>query len=59
MKLMTVTLKAPLKKGTFYWVSEVNARSEDEATVAAENLFFAELENSADWEFTDFEVISK
>ena len=29
MAIMTVTLKATLKKGVFYWVSEVNAVSED------------------------------
>ncbi|MGY8986248.1 MAG: hypothetical protein ACKVIX_06425 [Sphingomonadales bacterium] len=59
MAIMTVTLKATLKKGVFYWVSEVNAVSEDEAIVAAENLFFAELDKSSDWAFTDFEVVAK
>jgi len=56
MSNMKVTLKAKLGRGEFYWVAEVNADSEDEAIVVAENLFVAELEKSQDWEFTDFEV---
>lgn len=57
MALKNVTLKATLNKGTFYWVTQVNADSEEEAVVAAENLFLAELEKSADWEFEEFEVV--
>ena len=51
-----VTLQANLKRGTFYWVANVNADTEEEAVVAAENLFLAELEKSGDWEFTDYDV---
>lgn len=51
-----VTLKAELKRGVFYWVCDVTADSDEEAIVAAENLFLAELDTAADWEFTDFEV---
>ena len=57
MALKNVTLKATLKKGTFYWVTQVNADSEEEAVVAAENLFLTELENSSEWEFEEFEVV--
>ncbi len=56
MAKQKVTLQATLPHGTFYWVSEVNAESEEEAVVAAENLFLAEMENIDQWEFTDFEV---
>ena len=56
MAKMKVTLKATLGKGEFYWVTEVNADSEEEAVVVAENLFAAEMEKSQDWEFTDFNV---
>ncbi len=56
MALQKVTLQAKLKRGTFYWVAEVNASSEDEAIAAAENLFQAEMENANDWEFNDFNV---
>lgn len=59
MAQKTVTLKASLRKGTFYWVCDVNANSEEEAVVAAENLFFAELDKSQEWEFSDFEVVGK
>lgn len=51
-----VTLKADLKRGSFYWVSDVNAGSEEEAVIAAEHLFMAEMENSADWAFSDNNV---
>lgn len=56
MALQKVTLQATLKRGTFYWVAEVDASSEEEAVVAAENLFLAEMENAKDWEFTDYNV---
>lgn len=52
-----VTLKATLPHGEFYWVTHVDAGSEEEAVVAAENLFLAEIERIEDWEFTDFEVV--
>ena len=51
-----VTLKAELKHGSFYWVCDVSANSDEEAVVAAENLFLTEVESAADWEFTDFDV---
>lgn len=56
MANMRVTLKAKLGRGEFYWVADVNADSEDEAVIVAENLFLAEMEKSQEWEFTDFEV---
>lgn len=51
-----VTLKADLKRGSFYWVSTVDANSEEEAITAAEHLFMAEVENSADWSFSDSNI---
>ncbi len=51
-----VTLKATLARGEFYWVTDVDADTEEEAVVAAENLFLAEMDRSKDWEFTDFDV---
>jgi len=51
-----VTLQAALPHGQFYWVTEVDADSEEEAVVAAENLFLAEMDNIEEWEFTDFDV---
>ena len=56
MAKQKVTLQATLPHGIFYWVTEVEAGSEEEAVVAAENLFLAEMEKIEDWEFTDFEV---
>lgn len=59
MARMTVTLKAELKRGSFYWTATVNAESEDEAVVAAENLFQEEMEKTSDWSFQDFEVTTE
>ncbi|MFC3052431.1 hypothetical protein [Kordiimonas pumila] len=56
MARQKVTLKASLPHGTFYWVTEVDARSEEEAVVAAENLFLAEMDRIDEWAFSDFEV---
>ncbi len=58
MARQTVTMKARLNRGTFYWVTEVNADSEEEAVVAAENLFLTEMETVDEWEFTDYEVLT-
>ncbi len=58
MSRQTVTLKAELSRGTFYWVAIVNADSEDEAVVAAEHLFMAEVEKAGEWTFSDYEVAS-
>lgn len=49
-----VTLQASIGRGTFYWVVEVNADSDEEAVVAAENLFLTEIDRGEDWEFNDF-----
>ena len=51
-----ITLKADLKRGSFYWVSTVDAASEEEAITAAEHLFMAEIENAADWSFSDSNI---
>lgn len=56
MARQKVTLQATLPHGTFYWVTEVDANSEEEAVVAAENLFLAEMEKIDEWEFTDYDV---
>lgn len=51
-----VTLMSQLKRGTFYWVCDVTADSEDEAVVAAENLFDVEVGNARDWTFDEFQA---
>ncbi len=51
-----VTLKADLKHGSFYWVAAVQADCEEEAVTAAEHLFMAEMENAADWNFSDSNI---
>jgi len=56
MAKQKVTLQASLPHGTFYWVTNVDANSEEEAVVAAENLFLAEMEKIDEWEFTDYDV---
>ena len=56
MARMKVTMKAELPNGEFYWVTNVEADSEEEALVAAENLFISEMEKKRSWEFDSFEV---
>jgi len=56
MAKQKVTLQANLPHGIFYWVTDVEASSDEEAVVAAENLFLAEMEKIEEWEFTDFQV---
>lgn len=56
MKPYKVTLKATLKRGVFYWVTDVRADSEEEAITAAEHLFMTEMETSADWAFDEVDV---
>ncbi|WP_339862189.1 hypothetical protein [Paremcibacter congregatus] len=56
MATFNVTLKADLKRGSFYWVTTVDAASEEEAIVSAEHLFLAEMENAQDWAFSDSNV---
>lgn len=51
-----VTLMSRLKRGTFYWTCDVKADSEEEAVVAAENLFDAELVSARDWTFDEYEA---
>ncbi|PCI62575.1 MAG: hypothetical protein COB37_06690 [Kordiimonadales bacterium] len=56
MAMKKVTLQSTLPRGTFYWVTEVEASSDEEAVVAAENLFLAQMEKAKDWVFNDFDV---
>ncbi len=56
MARQKVTLQAALPHGKFYWVTEVDATCEEEAVVAAENLFLSEMDRIDEWEFTDFDV---
>ncbi len=56
MSRHTVTLKANMPNGTFYWVAEVDAETEEEAVAAAETLFLAEIEDCDDWHFSEFEI---
>lgn len=51
-----VTLKSQLRRGTFYWVAEVNAGSEEEAATAAEHLFEAQIESGEDFTFNDVDI---
>lgn len=51
-----VTLKSELRRGTFYWVAEVEAASEEEATTVAEHLFEAQIESGEDFSFNDVDI---
>lgn len=56
MARMTVTLRAQMKRGIFYWVTSVDATGDEEAVVAAEHLFQEEMEKAGEWSFEDFEI---
>lgn len=56
MSSYKVTLKSDLKHGTFYWVTQVNAASEDEAVTAAEHLFLEQLNGPEEWDFSDYDA---
>jgi hypothetical protein len=56
MSAYKVTLKSDLKLGIFYWVSTVNAASEDEAATAAEHLFLEQISNNIEWDFSDYDA---
>ena len=56
MSPYNVTLKSDLKHGTFYWVTQVNAASEEEAVTAAEHLFLEQLNGSEEWDFSDYDA---
>lgn len=47
-----------MPNGNLYWVTEVNAETEEEAVAAAEELFLSQIEDCADWHFSEFEVTS-
>lgn len=51
-----VTLKSTVSRGTFYWVCDVSASSEDEALVSAQHLFDAQTEASEEWVFSDYDI---
>ncbi|MBL4602746.1 MAG: hypothetical protein JKY84_08375 [Emcibacteraceae bacterium] len=56
MSAYKITLKSELKRGTFYWVTNVNAESEDEAVTAAEHLFLEQLAKTNEWDFSDYDA---
>lgn len=51
-----VTLKSSLSDGDLYWVAEVTAENEDAAMTAAEVLFTRQMNNAAEWAFTEADV---
>ncbi|MBT3369532.1 MAG: hypothetical protein HOA08_17605 [Rhodospirillaceae bacterium] len=51
-----MTLKANLADGALYWVADVNAATEDAAMTAAEASFARQMDNAAEWSFTEADV---
>ena len=51
-----VTLKANLSGGALYWVADVDAATEDAAMTEAEALFARQMENAAEWSFSEADV---
>ncbi len=51
-----VTLKATLRRGELYWVTDVDAADEDDAMAQAEAVFIDELEGSSEWSFSEADV---
>jgi len=56
MSSYKVTLQSKLTHGTFYWVTNVNAASEEEAVTAAEHLFMEQIESAGEWDFADYDA---
>lgn len=56
MSAYKITLKSDLSHGTFYWVTNVTAASEEEAVTAAEHLFLQQISNVKDWDFSDYDA---
>lgn len=56
MSAYKVTLKSDLKQGVFYWVTTVNAQTEEEAVTAAEHLFLEQITTSNEWDFSDYDA---
>lgn len=52
-----VTLKSELSRGQFYWVTDVECDSEEDAISKAEQLFAQQIESNESWQFEEFEVI--
>jgi len=51
-----VTLKANLSDGELYWVSDVQADTEDAAMAVAEEHFTRQLDKAAEWSFSEADV---
>ena len=49
-----VTLRANLKRGSFYWIAVVEADSDEDAALAAEALFEEQMNSGEEWSFEDF-----
>ena len=56
MSAFKVTLQSKLTHGTFYWVTNVNAASEEEAVTAAEHLFMEQIDSAREWDFSDYDA---
>ncbi len=49
-----ITLRANLKRGTFYWIADVEANNEEDAALAAEHLFEDQMDSGEEWSFDDY-----
>lgn len=56
MHTYKITLKADCKLGTFYWVTNVKAASEEEAATSAEHLFLEQINSGSEWDFSDYDA---
>jgi len=56
MSAFKVTLQSELTHGTFYWVTNVDAASEEEAVTAAEHLFMEQIDSAGEWDFSNYDA---
>lgn len=56
MAKQRVTLKADLPNGTFFWVTEIEVEKEEDAVIAAEEMFLSEVDSISDWHFSEYEI---
>lgn len=51
-----ITLRTNLRRGSFFWVAEVEAANEEAAAVAAEKLFEEQMDSGEEWSFEEYDA---
>jgi hypothetical protein len=51
-----VSLRTNLSRGSFFWVTDVEAPDEEAAALAAEKLFEEQMAAGEEWSFEEFDA---